>query len=196
MKSILTVYAAKKGETPQRQYWHATLGHEYFSPSSGRIENVERMLQEWVGHINRITLRDSKIEFVPVNVADIPEGYNRTCHCGYREYGSSGQGEPIDPLIVRGKPLPELTAKPQWYPHLNSWDIHFRSTEYDVSLTPGQRTQLKEWFQAQLLKATSEDLLATVKARVLATAKKNVESFIEGQRDYCRRVEALAAQLL
>jgi len=191
MRTIQTSYIPKKGEAERPQYWHATLGSEYFSPSSHRIESINTALGRWVAHINALELPASLIEFIPVSVQEVPEDYNRTIYCGYNAGGRINA-----PLIVRGKTLPDLTAKPQWYSHKNAWEIWFRSSDHRQPLTPGQEEQLKEWFSPQLLKANTNELLITLKSRLFARTKKTVAEFVEGQRAYCDKIESSAAKVL
>ena len=153
---------------------------------------MARELRNWTERINAITLRSSKIEFIPVAVREVPEEYNRTIFCGYKPYRNgydTAASEPVEPLIIRGKALPELTAQPKWYPHLGKFEVWFRSADYGTVLTDGQTKILKEWFEAQLLRATSEDLLATVRGRLIAQARKTMAEYTATQRKHCDEID-------
>ena len=177
------------------QYWLPTLGDYYFSPSGHRIEMLVSSLQRWTAEVKGISLLSSQIEFIPVILADVPEDYNRTIFCGYETYDRQGGSQIVSPLVVRGKALPELKAKTQWYPHLNKWEVWFTATGRE-SLTPGQRKALQEWFGNQLIAATCEDLLEELKARTLARARNSIAAYLDGLREQSKKIEEATEEIL
>lgn len=197
MRAIATYYYPKKGGPRQRQFWHPTLAVDYFSASSQRADLVAYSLNRWIQDLAKVTLRDSKIRLSPVTVADVPDDHTRLIHCGYtpsQTYGGP-HTDPVSPIVVRGKALPELEARPQWYAHLGRWEISFRSEHYERALTPAQDTQLQEWFGDQLLEAVDEELLDTLKARLRGQVKKSLEEYVAGLRRCCQEVEEAGTRL-
>jgi hypothetical protein len=193
--SIKTTYIPKKGEPERIRYWLPTLGSEYFSPSSYRIDMVQHQLAQFIQRIKEISFNAGVIEFIPVISEQLSENHDRTSYCGFIPYGydSNGQrtSDRIQPIVIRGAELPEFTAKASkgWYgPEAKAatWGIHYNGT----SLAPGQHKQLHEWFDAQLLAfGNTPGILDALKVRVLACAKASVV-------EYVREHNALCAKLL
>ena len=179
MEAIRTTYTPQKGGIEITQYWHAYLD-EYFSPSAHRIESVARELGRWVARVNATTQRSSSIRFVPVNVADIPEGWNRTIICGFVE-----KGVPTDPIVMRGKPLPELEAEPFYLPHEDALRVRFRSTDFHCALSAKQSEMLAEWFEAQLRETLTLARVKSLQRLCLDRSKKAVEEFLASMREKC-----------
>lgn len=189
IKTIPTNYFPTGRSAPKIQYWLPVLDVEFFSPSSHRIESIPGKYRQWVKETQGVGLHESRLKFIPVTSPEVPEDYNRTVFCGFIP---SYQAQPIDPLVIRGQNLPEISALPQWFPHENKWHVRFRSTEYGgISLTQGQQKKLAKWFEEQLIYATTSCLLEVVKARCLQGGRATLRDFTYNQRTYCNELDAL-----
>lgn len=190
IKTLPTNYFPTSKSGPKVQYWLPILNVECFSPSSQRIESVGDKYRQWVTEVQGIRLRDSRLKFIPVTGPNIPEDYNRTVFCGFVP---SYQGQPVAPLVIRGQILPEISAVPQWFAHENKWHVSFQSSDYGYnSLTQGQKKKLANWFEEQIIYATTDSLLETVKERCLQQGKNVLQEFVNNQLSYCNELSALA----
>ena len=162
------------------------LNIDFFSPSSHRIESIPSQLEKWAEEVRRQTLKSSRLQFLPVSVAQTADDHDRTVLSGYQPTTGSAN----NPIIVRGQALPELTATPQWFPHENKWRVSFRPSAYGHKLSPGQqKKKLVEWFEEQLIWATSDTLLIQAKNRLLRQTQQHLANFLKDQQDYCRQIE-------
>ena len=195
--SVKTTYIPKKGEPERIQYWLPHLD-EYFSPSSHRIDMVQGALIDFIARIRGISFESGAIKFIPVIAEQLPENHDRTSYCGFRPYGYDANGQRttdrIQPLVIRGVELGELTAKVQKFWKRGNpgdegtlqWGIYWHSD--DVAHTPGQLKQLAEWFDAQLLVANTPGLLDALKVRVLARAKASVIEYVKEHNGYAAKL--------
>jgi len=191
MKTIATTYNPSKSAQEYSQFWLPFLPNKYFSPYTCRIESLATELGRWVDSINNLKLHDSALAFIPVASGIIPDDHNRTVYCGFID-----TGKPVAPIVIRGRALPELTAKTAWHPHENRMKIWFSSSDHHIPLTPGQVAQLETWFQEQLVNASTDHLLQAAIAALKTKAKEAVGDFIAKTQDQLDNIQKTVNILL
>lgn len=176
---ISTPYTPSKGKTA-KQHWLPSLRDAYFSPSSQRIECVASALTRWVDQTRSIatSTATSAVRWTAVIGADIT-GDDRKEHTGY--IADQQTGKAIDPIIIRGRELPEIVADVHYYAHESRYHVHFSSASYKCELTPGQREQLKEWFEDGIIAATTPANVKALVANEIAWAVKTTETWLAAQ---------------
>jgi len=190
---IKTTYTPTKNSEEEVCFWYPYIG-DYFSPSahvsSGlfRASSITRAYEEFKkGLDQRHSL--ASIKWVPV-ISEDCDTQTRVSYRGYTSYEGFGMDRKVtvvEPIIVRGKALPELTAS--YGQH--SGRMFFSSTGYgDDGLTAGQRAKLLDWFDDQLVKATTNELFEKLKQQILDNAMKSIKKYAKEIDKEIKELEA------
>lgn len=179
MRTIQIDYQPTKG-AHATQYWLPLL-NTYFSIGQHSMEGLAQRYTEFVQTTKALTLQSAPIELIPVTVPRIDQTHNRLIYCGYRPKTT----EPaIQPIVIRGKELPELKGT------VSHNQIHFTSMAYNNPLTDGQRDTLNAWFGEELKNQITPKLLNILVERVLKTAKKAVDDELSKTEEAILKVRA------
>ena len=184
MKNLKTTFQASKNSEIDTIFFQPYLPDVYFSPSSHRY--LVGKFEEFVEQTNKLSL--SSIGLIPVTVETSEEVINRQQYRGYKTYDHRpGVTETIisNPIVIRGKSLPEFTMKVLTHNGFNLWI----ASNYGDSLTDGQRKMLKDQLKDQLAPQITEDLLHTLKANAIAEGKESLLKHIKEQREGLVKLE-------
>lgn len=157
MKALKIPYSPLKGQTDVC-FWHPSID-PYFSPSQFHRypKDIPRELRLF---LDKLYSERQAIKWTAVTLEDVPQDYNRTIYRGY-----SDGGEIKNPIIIRGRPLEEVEAKVQWYPHDSVSRVYF-SGNYSRPLSSGEKSKLEEWFGERLIAASTGALLYDLRKAV------------------------------
>lgn len=114
----------------------------------------------------------SSLKIIPLT----EEGFNQPSFArsnyhyrGGKKYLSGGKNEEdANPIVIRGKPLAQISAHVWLDCDTQKTKIRFMSEEYNVSLTDNQQKELCERFGAGLLEVLTETVLEEAKTETLA----------------------------
>lgn len=192
MQPIQTFYYPNNSSAQKIQYWLPILSAQDYFATDGDIQMLVSRLTQFIEKIKLTNLNASPISFIPVSVGIVPEGHNRTIYCGFEPSSEFGKPkpEPVDPIIVRGKALPEFIAQVTY----TGKDHIYLHTRFSSNLlTTGQRNTLNTWFGKQLTDAATEELLAELKNTVVQQTTERTQIYL---RKLLKNVTTAEADIL